>query len=179
MQHNAIIDTIKYAVMGYTMDKASPLYSIIKGGGLISMVKVSVVVIISSAFSGIFEGTGMLNSLDSLISRANSRFELFIASIIVSTVSAAFGCTQAIAIILTDQLLKKTYKDKGASNSDLAVDIENTAVLISPAIPWNIAGLTPASVLSVGIGFIPFAFYLYIVPIFNLIQLKIKEMRAI
>jgi NhaC family Na+:H+ antiporter len=142
------------------------------------MLKVSIVVIISSAFSGIFEGTGILNSLDSLISRANSRFELFIATTIASTVSAAFGCTQALAIILTDQLVKKAYENKGVSNSELAVDIENTAVLISPAIPWNIAGLVPAATLSVGIGFIPFAVYLYIVPIFNMLQIKIKEMRT-
>jgi NhaC family Na+:H+ antiporter len=140
------------------------------------MLKVSIVVIISSAFSGIFEGTGILNSLDNIISKANTRFELFITTIIVSTVTAAFGCTQALAIILTDQLVKKTYDLKGNSSTELAIDIENTAVLISPAIPWNIAGLVPATTLGVGIGFIPFAFYLFLVPLFNLVYLKVREM---
>ena len=176
MQHSTGIDILKYAITGYEMDSSSPLYAIIKGGGVLSMLKTSIVVIISSAFSGIFEGTGILSSLDNLISRANTRFELFFTTIIVSAVTAAFGCTQALSIILTDQLVKKTYKDKGVSNKELAVDIENTAVLISPAIPWNIAGLVPATNLGVGIGFIPFAFYLFLVPIYNLLYIKLKEM---
>ncbi len=174
MQHSSILDIIKYTITGYEMDSSSPLYAIIRGGGILSMLKTSIVVIISSAFSGIFEGTGILNSLDKIISKANTRFELFITSIIISTITAAFGCTQALAIILTEQLVKKTYKDKGVSNTELAVDIENTAVLISPAVPWNIAGLVPATTLGVGIGFIPFAFYLFLVPIYNLLYIKLK-----
>jgi NhaC family Na+:H+ antiporter len=176
MQHSTILDIFKYAITGYEMSSSGPLYAIIKGGGVLSMLKTSIVVIISSAFSGIFEGTGILNSLDDLISKANTRFELFVTTIIVSTVTAAFGCTQALSIILTDQLVKKTYKDKGVSNTELAVNIENTAVLISPAIPWNIAGLVPATTLGVGIGFIPFAFYLFLVPIYNLLYIRLREM---
>lgn len=175
MQQYTILNIFKYAITGYEMDIASPLYSIIRGGGILSMLKVYTVVIISSAFSGIFEGTGILNSLDNIISRANSRYELFIITIIVSTAAAIFGSTQALAIILTDQLVKKTYNKKGISNKELAVDIENTAVVISPAIPWNIAGLVPATTLGVGIGFIPFAFYLFLVPVHNLIYLMVKE----
>lgn len=175
MQQYTILNIFKYAITGYEMDIASPLYSIIRGGGILSMLKVYTVVIISSAFSGIFEGTGILNSLDNIISRANSRYELFIITIIVSTAAAIFGSTQALAIILTDQLVKKTYNKKGISNKELAIDIENTAVVISPAIPWNIAGLVPATTLGVGIGFIPFAFYLFLVPVHNLIYLMVKE----
>lgn len=32
-------------------------------------------------------------------------------------------------------------------------------------VPWNIAGLVPATLLMVGPGFIPFAVYLYLVPL--------------
>lgn len=177
LQKGSPLDIIRYAIVGYEMDRNSALYSIIKGGGILSMLKVSTVVIISSAFSGIFDGTGILKSLDNLISGANTRFELFVITIIVSTVSAVFGSTQALAIILTDQLVKKAYTNKGLSNAELAVDIENTAVLISPAIPWNIAGLVPATTLGAGTGFIPFAFYLFLVPLTNLLYIKTKEIK--
>lgn len=177
MQKYSVLDILKYAVTGYEMESSSPLYAIIKGGGILSMLKVSIVVIISSAFSGIFEGTGILNSLDNIISKADTRYELFIAAIIVSTAAAVFGSTQALAIILTDQLVKKAYNNKGVGNGELAVDIENTAVLISPTIPWNIAGLVPATTLGVGTGFIPFAVYLFMVPLFNLIYFKVKDIK--
>lgn len=177
MQQSTVLDIFRYVITGYEMDSSSLLYAIIKGGGILSMLKVSIIVIISSAFSGIFEGTGILDSLDNIISKANTRYELFITTIIVSIATAVFGSTQALAIILTDQLVKKTYNNKGFNNYELAVDIENTAVLISPAIPWNIAGLVPATTLGVGIGFIPFAFYLFSVPVFNLLSMKVKEIR--
>lgn len=172
-----ILHIAKYALAGYEMDANSPLHAIIKGGGILSMLKVSIVVIISSAFSGIFEGTGILNSLENVIARANTRYKLFAATAMISTASAIFGSTQALAIILTEQLVKKAYSSGKQSMEELAVDIENTAVLISPAIPWNIAGLVPATTLGVGIGFIPFAFYLFLVPLYNLIYFKIKEIR--
>lgn len=177
MQKHTIIDILKYALTGYKMDSMTPLYSIIKGGGILSMFKVSIVVVVSSAFSGIFEGTGILNSLDNIISKAKTRYELFITTIIVSTAGAVFGSTQALAIILADQLVEKAYNSRGVGNNELAVDIENTAVVISPLIPWNIAGLVPATTLGVGIGFIPFAFYLFLVPVLNLIYFYVREMK--
>ncbi len=66
---------------------------------------------------------------------------------VISIFSAAFGCTQTIAILLTHQLVKEKYKQQGLNDYQLAVDLENTAVVISPLIPWNIAGLLPATVL--------------------------------
>lgn len=47
--------------------------------------------------------------------------------------------------------------------------------MISPLIPWNIAGLVPATVLNVNSDFIPYAFYLYLIPLFNLIQMKLSK----
>lgn len=55
----------------------------------------------------------------------------------------------------------------------LANDIENTAVVLSPLIPWNIAGLVPATILMTDSGFIPYAVYLYLLPLFNWIQFKL------
>lgn len=177
LQGNDILHIIKYALAGYEMDVMSPLHAIIKGGGILSMLKVSIVVIISSAFSGIFEATGILNSLENVIGRANTRYRLFAATALISTASAIFGSTQALAIILTEQLVKGAYSSGKQGMEELAVDIENTAVLISPAIPWNIAGLVPATTLGAGIGFIPFAVYLFLVPLYNLIYFKLREMR--
>jgi len=55
------------------------------------------------------------------------------------------------------------------------LDIENSAVVISPLVPWNIAAGVPAATLTATAGFIPFAFYLYLIPISNLIIKKLKN----
>lgn len=96
-------------------------------------------------------------------------------TIIVGLASAAFGCTQTIAILLTQQLVKEKYEKEQLDSYQLAVDIENTVVVLSPLIPWNIAGLVPATVLMTNAGFIPYAFYLYLLPIFSFIQFKLTE----
>jgi NhaC family Na+:H+ antiporter len=60
------------------------------------------------------------------------------------------------------------YEKRGLDKYTVAVDIENSAVVISPLIPWNIAGTLPATVLAVGPGFIIYSVYLYMLPLVNL-----------
>jgi NhaC family Na+:H+ antiporter len=58
----------------------------------------------------------------------------------------------------------------------LAVDLENTAVVLSPLIPWNIAGLVPATLLMTDAGFIPYAVYLYLIPLCCLVQFQFRQL---
>jgi NhaC family Na+:H+ antiporter len=46
---------------------------------------------------------------------------------------------------------------------------------LAPLIPWNIGGAVPAAALTATTGFIPFAFYLYLIPIYQLIVKKMKK----
>jgi NhaC family Na+:H+ antiporter len=175
VQHTTVVNSIRYMIFGYSMDGTSTLSTIIKGGGILSMFKIATVVFLSSAFAGIFEGTGMLKYIEKHLEKANKRENVFGVTILLSIATAAFGCSQALAIILTHQLNSKLYVSKEIDKYELAVDIENTAVVISPLIPWNIAGLVPATSLMVGAGFIPFAFYLFLIPLTNIIYYKIKK----
>lgn len=175
IQHNTVYDLIKYIIFGYSMSEASTLSSIIKGGGILSMLKIALVVFISSGFTGIFEETNMLSVVEDIIKKPSTRAGLFLTNILVSIATAAFGCSQALAVILTHLLIKEGYSENGISNSELACDIENTAIVISPLIPWNIAGLVPLTTLGVGLGAIIFSLYLFLLPILNFISLFLKD----
>lgn len=175
LQHASFINVIKYLIFGYTLHNTSSLNSIIKGGGIFSMVKISVVVFISSAFTGIFEETGMLSPIEKWTMRANTRPKLFLTTIVISIATSAFGCTQALAVILTHNLMKNAYIENKEDNKTLAVDIENTAIVIAPLIPWNIALFVPVITLGVGYMAILFCFYLYLIPIVNLIIKKVNN----
>lgn len=122
-----------------------------------------------------FAGTRTLEFVEEYLDKARSRSDLFLGTTITSLLSAAFGCTQTVAIILTHQLVEEKYSREGLKSDRLALDLENTAVVLSPLIPWNIAGLVPATVLNVDSGFIPYAFYLYLIPLFNLMQMKLAK----
>lgn len=174
-QHYPWMELLKFMILGFSLDQATPLQSIVLGGGVLSMVKVSIVVIISTAFVGIFVETRVLNHIERLLDQVQSRQGCFLSTCAVGITTAAFGCTQTIAILLTQQLVEQKYKENEKGNYKLALDLENTVVVLAPLIPWNIAGLVPATILSTDSGFIPYAVYLYLVPLLNLIYIRLSH----
>lgn len=176
IQHYSLTELFKLGMLGYSLEEPS-LKDILSGGGVLSMAKVSLVVIISTAMAGIFAETKTLSIIERLINQTKSRSGLFLGTTITSLIAATFGCTQTIAIVLTQQLVQKKYQQEQLDNYQLAVDIENTAVVLSPLIPWNIAGLVPATILMTDSSFIFYAFYLYFIPIFNFARLSIASRR--
>ena len=64
---------------------------------------------------------------------------------LLSVVTSMVGCNQTIAIMMTEQLGCVLYKEQ--ENSQRAVDLEDSAVLIAALIPWSIAGAVPAATI--------------------------------
>lgn len=169
-QHRTVLDLIKAVWAGFTMEGNSPLRTIIQGGGIQSMIKVAVIVFLSSAYSGIFEGTGMLNEVEESVLVNSKRFGSFAVTLVAAVITSIFGATQTLSILLTQQLVKKTYDNDEPGREKQAVDLENTSVVIAPMIPWNIAAAVPAAALAVGSGYIIFACYLYLLPLYELFR---------
>jgi NhaC family Na+:H+ antiporter len=172
IQHVPFLQLLQYIATGYSMDKNSFFADIIQGGGLYSMLTVSLIVLISSAYSGIFEGTGLLSEIEHFFEKLSEKISVYPALILSSIATAAFSCNQTLAVMLTHQFASKIYGKNRLSNYRLAVDMENTVILISAMIPWNIAGAVPAAALSADTGFIIYAFYLFLVPLTNLFTRK-------
>jgi NhaC family Na+:H+ antiporter len=177
-EHTSISQLIRYIIEGYSIDDNAVLGSIIRGGGILSMLKSALVVFVSSAFTGIFEGTKMLNNLEKIINKSKGRAGCFFTTVIVSIITAAFGCSQALSVILTHMLVKKNYKENNIAKDQLALDIENSAIIIAPLIPWNIAVLVPLTTLNAGVGAIAYTFYLYLIPIINIVYFKLNSMKG-
>lgn len=163
-QDQSAASLVTYMITGYELDSAS-LGDIMAGGGVISMVEVMIVVILSSSYAGIFEGTGMLDSLKDKMDRAASKIGLFGLQLVFSILSVMIFCNQTIATILSAQLLGDTYKRRGASNEELAMDIGNSLITICGLVPWSVACAVPLSMLDVGNGAIPWCVFLYMNPI--------------
>ena len=53
-QSYSLMDNLQFLLWGFTLDQNHPLADIVKGGGLVPMLKVVIVVIISTALAGIF-----------------------------------------------------------------------------------------------------------------------------
>ena len=165
IQKVSLSDLMGYIFTGYHLPQPGPLSDVIQGGGLLSMLQVSLIVLISSAYSGLFAGTGLLRDIEQIYEQISRKAGIYIGTVITSFVTSAFACNQTLAVMLTHQLAQKTYEKKSLNRYRLALDLENTVIVISPLIPWNIAGAVPAAVLSADSGFIPYALYLFFVPL--------------
>jgi Na+/H+ antiporter len=179
VQHYKVFDVVKIALLGFNLNLDSPLKAILKGGGILSMWKVSVVVYISCCWAGLCSETNILDDLDEILFKAKSRSETFLMTAAMSIVTSILGCSQTISIVLTHSLMKKVYNKNTLEPTQLAVDLENTSVPLAALIPWNTAGFVPSSTLSVGlIGFIPFAFYLYLLPLTQILYIKFAKIKS-
>lgn len=167
LQKYGLGDILRFTLWGFRIDNNPELDTILLGGGLWPMLKVCAVVLLSTTLSGLLTGTQSLDKVGRWLRVAQQQRMLFAGTSLISLVAGAFGCTQTITILLTHQLVAAEYKNQGYNNQQVAIDLENTAVVLAPLIPWNIAGLVPATLLMTGSGFIPFAVYLYLVPLCN------------
>ncbi|MHC1718639.1 MAG: Na+/H+ antiporter NhaC family protein [Acidaminococcaceae bacterium] len=165
VQKVELLKLLEYVATGYQLEQQGPLSEVIKGGGLLSMLQVSLIVLISSAYSGLFAGTGLLRDIELAYELISRKAGIYIGTLITSFVTSAFACNQTLAVMLTHQLTHEVYEKKQLNSYRLALDLENTVIVISPLIPWNIAGAVPAAALSADSGFIPYALYLFFVPL--------------
>ena len=162
IQRDNIVALINYCIFGYHHPNER-LNLMMKGGGILSMVNVSLIVGISSSYSGIFKETKMLVSLKKYLKdfskKTSSYFVIFLSSII----SGAIACNQSLGTILTNELCGELVEKQ-----KMAIILENTIILLAGLIPWNIAMGVPLKTIGVGITSGFFAFYLYFLPLWNL-----------
>ena len=167
VQHVPPVELLHYMLVGYESGGDGRFAQIIAGGGLISMLRVSGIVLIASTTSGIFDGAGLLDGVQGFLERLSRRVMLYPTTVVTAIFTNMFACNQTLAVILTHQLMQKIYDQRGVSRSLLAVDLGNTAILIAGLIPWSIAAAVPISMLAADSRCLPYAVFLWLVPLTN------------
>ena len=167
----SILEIIKILTFGYH-PAGEGLSAILEGGGLVSMIEIAIILIISCAYSGIFNRTGLLESLLSRISKSCTKIGRFATSLIVGLASCVLFCNQTIATLMHNDLLTEPYLKTGGTRQELAMDIENSTIIIVGLVPWTIACTVPLTFFGVGNGALPWAWYLYLVPLCYLFTKK-------
>lgn len=157
-------EALRTSILGFKPVQPE-LRSILTGGGLVSMVTTCIIVFITSLYAGILEGIDALASAHALVERLAEKLGLFPASMVVSTVLASVFCNQAVTVLMDEQLLSDSYRKRGASRTELAMDISNSGVLIAGLIPWSIAISVPLSMLNVGNEAILWCVLIYLIPL--------------
>ena len=172
-QKESVTSLINYCVYGFYHSNEK-LNLMMKGGGILSMLNVGLIVAISSSYSGIFKETKMLVLMKKYLKEFSEKTSNYFVIFLSSIISGAIACNQSLGIILTHELCEE-LEDK----QNMAIILENTIVLLAGLIPWNIAMAVPLKTVDIGLMSGLFAFYLYFLPLWNLLLGIIKEKRKI
>ena len=140
--------------------------ALVSGGGVLSMLQVSAIVCISSSYSGLFQKTGLLDGCKRAVARLSRRIGRYPATLVTSIPASMVACNQTLAILLTDQLCREEYEDPRA----LALDLEDTAAITSPLIPWCIAGAVPLTMVGAPLSALLLAVYLWLLPLWRTLR---------
>ena len=161
-QKESVTSLINYCIYGFHHSNEK-LNLMMKGGGILSMVKVGLIVAISSSYSGIFKETKMLILIKEYLKKFSEKTSNYLTIFLSSIISGAIACNQSLGTILTNELCGELVEKQ-----KIAIILENTVILLVGLIPWNIAMGVPLK--TIGVGFMSgfFAFYLYFLPLWNL-----------
>ena len=165
LQKMSAVELLRTAVFGFCPTDAD-VAVMISGGGIFSMFRVAGIVCLSSSYSGIFQKTGLLDRAKTGVLCAEKKTTAFIATLGTSFLACMIACNQTLTILLANQLCGDGYQDK----EQLALDLEDSAVVISPLIPWSIAGGAPLSTIGAPVAAITAAFYLFLLPLWRSVQ---------
>jgi len=139
------------------------LDALLTGGGMASMMTTVWLILSALAFGGIMDFTGSLARLiDPLVRRAKSDRAIVGATGVTAIGINVIAADQYLAIVLTGNVFKTEYEERGIAPQTLSREIEDTATVTSPLIPWNSCGAYVAGTLGIEtMAYFPFAiFYL-------------------
>lgn len=164
-------EVFRFAINGFALPSDHALSSVIKGGGLLGMAKTAYIVFTACCIAGLLEKGGLLGeALSKLLQQGQTPAQTFLRTLGVAFVSAALGCNQVISIVITTQMMRDIYHQKGYGSTALVQDISQSSTLVAAIVPWNIAAMVPVAALGlVGVSYMPYMFYLYLSPLYNLI----------
>lgn len=163
-QGRALLPTLRDAVLGY-LPAPGALHDVLSGGGMISMVSATIMAVSAGLYAGLLGGMGVLNGAAHLAQRLARRAGRFPACAAISVVCSMVFCNQSTCAVVCNQLLEDDYTKRGHGRGEMALDIENSGIVLSPLIPWNISVSIPLAMLGADMSAIPYEILLYAIPL--------------
>ncbi len=146
------------------------LSSLVQTRGMKGMLSTVFLIFCASAFGGALTGGGMMQSLTSALARGISGRRSLVASTVGTGLFSNMATgDQYLSIVLTGNIFKQLYKDKGFEGRLLSRSTEDSATVTSVLVPWNTCGMTQSTVLKVPtLDYLPYCFFNLISPLMSI-----------
>ena len=146
------------------------LTSLVQTRGMRGMLSTVFLIFCAAAFGGSLTGTGMILSITSALAKGISGRRSLVSTTVATGLFANMATgDQYLSIVLTGNIYKKLYKEKGFEGRLLSRTTEDSATVTSVLVPWNTCGMTQSLVLKVPtIEYLPYCFFNLISPLMSI-----------
>jgi len=160
------------------------LDALISRGGMASMLETVWLIISAMAFGGVLENSGLLaRLLQPLLEKAKTAKSMLISVGLTAIGMNIIAGDQYMAIVLPGKMFAAEFRKKGIAPETLSRQIEDTATITSPLVPWNSCGAYMAATLGIAtFTYLPYCFFNLINPllsfIYDIAGFQIKRIKA-
>lgn len=147
------------------------LTSLVQTRGMRGMLSTVFLIFCAAAFGGALTGAGMIQSITSALAKGiRGRCSLVSTTVATGLIANITTGDQYLSIVLTGNIYKKLYKEKGFEGRLLSRSTEDSATVTSVLVPWNTCGMTQSVVLKVPtIEYLPYCFFNIISPLMSIL----------
>jgi NhaC family Na+:H+ antiporter len=149
----------------------SVLNDLVSTRGMSGMMNTIWLIICAMCFGGAMTASGMIASIISVFLRfMNNTVGLVAATVVSALFFNTCTSDQYLSIILTGDMYKDIYRQKGYESRLLSRATEDCATVTSPLVPWNTCGMTQATVLGIPtLTYLPFSFFNLVSPLMSML----------
>ncbi|HMM69809.1 MAG TPA: Na+/H+ antiporter NhaC family protein, partial [Gudongella oleilytica] len=136
-------------------------------GGMLGMIGPTSLAFLAVGLGEILQRIGVLNVVLSKMNKVvKSRPAVVITTLVVSLIVTVLCASQYIAIILTGQIMKNSFKEFKIGRTVLSRTLEDGGTIFAYLVPWSTTGVFITGVLGIEVfTYAPFAFFCILCPI--------------
>lgn len=172
-QHVPFVDLMNYAFSGFSIETGVSIVDpMLNRGGIVSMTELLVIFMIASVMGAVITSTGILDVIAKNVLLKfikNKTILVFTTLIYCYVVNFLTAGGQIVSIIVTEQTFEETFEKMNISRKVLSRTLEDAGTLSAPIVPWGVATVYVMSVLGCGTEYIPYCWFIFIVPVFSIL----------
>lgn len=149
----------------------SEINALVATRGMQGMLNTVWIIICATCFGAAMTSTRMIESLtQALIRKIHNTPGLVGSTVFTGLLANLTMGDQYLGLILTGNMFKHLYEQKGYENRLLSRTLEDSVTVTSVLVPWNSCGMTQSTVLGVStLIYLPYAVFNYISPVMSVV----------
>lgn len=170
-QHASISSIMTVALNGYVSDTGvSMVDAILTRGGIKSMVGTFALMLFAAFMAGALSASGILDVfVGGLMKIVKSARSLIVSTLIFGWGIIVLTGNQMLGIVIPGKAMGELYDQLDVNRKVLSRSLEDSATIAAAIVPWSTAAAYIMGVLGIGAGYIPYAVFCYIVPVFSIV----------